>query len=467
MLKIEQKPLDDHQMHLTVEVEKQTLENARQKAARKIAKRVKIPGFRPGKAPFSVVEKQVGPEAIKDEAIEIVLDEMYPKVIEESGIRPYSSGTLEKVHEDKDPLIFEIRVPLSPEVTLGKYQKIRMPFEDKPITEEDINNVFKNLREQNAMMAPVERPVQAGDIAYILLSAERKTPDKDGDTTLLNERRYPVMVEAPDTDTKGEWPYPGFSQELLGLKPGDEKTLGHTFAEDSDFEDLRGETASFKLKLEEIKDRQLPELDDAFAQSVGSYQTLADLRAEIESQLTESFRREAEGAYETQVVEKLVAESEVKFPSQMLHHEIHHHIEDMGPDLAARGMDLDTYLKSRNITFDQLEEEVTPEVEERLKKSLVIMEVAKQEEIEVGDDEVEGLVQERILRLSQTLTEDQMKRVLSKENLQGLVSRTLSEEVIRRTLERLRLTAQGQSPDKAAKKAKKSEEPVEEKATEE
>lgn len=445
-------------MHLSVEVEKQILESARKKAARHIAKRVKIPGFRPGKAPFSIVEKQVGPEAIKDEAIEIVLNEMYPKVIEESGIQPYSSGMLEKVHEDKDPLVFEIRVPLSPEVKLGKYDKIRLPYEDKPVTEEDVNNVFKNLREQNAVLVPVERPVQAGDIAYIQMSAERQNPDKDGNTSLLTERRYPVMVETPETDPKGEWPFPGFSQELIGLKPGDEKTVKHTFAKDSDFEDLRGETATFTFKLEEIKDRQLPELDDAFAQSVGSYQTLADLRIEIEKQLTESYRREAEGAYETEVVDKLVADSEVKFPSQMLHHEIHHYIEDMGPDLAVRGMDLDAYLKSRDITFDQLEEEVSPQVEERLKRSLVITEVAKQEGIEVAEDEVEGLLQERLVRLSQSLNEDQMKQVLSKDNLQGLVSRTVSEEVIRRTLEHLRLTAQGQKPDK--KKSKKNEEPA-------
>ncbi|MCW5877115.1 MAG: trigger factor [Anaerolineales bacterium] len=465
-MKIEQKPLDDHQMHFSVEVEKQALEGARQKAARKIAQRVKIPGFRPGKAPFNVVEKQVGPEAIKDEAIDIVLNEMYPKVIEEAGIRPYSSGTLEKVYEDKDPLVFEFRVPLSPEVTLGDYQKIRLPFEDKPVTQEDIEDVFKNLREQNAVLAPVQRPVQAGDMAYVLMSAERQTPDKEGNTALLNERRYPVVVEAADVDTKSEWPFPGFSQELVGMQPGEEKAITHTFAADSDFEDLRNETASFKVKLEEIKDRQLPELDDAFAQSVGSYQTLADLRAEIEKQLTENYSRQAEDAYETQVVEKLLAESEIKFPPQMLHHEIHHFIEDMEPDLAARGMDMETYLKSRQMTFDQLEEEVSPQVEERMKKSLVIMEVSRQEEIEVGEEEVQGLVEERIARLGQSLNEEQMKKVLAKDNLPGLVNRIVSEEVIRRTLERLRLIAQGQAPAKMAK-AEKNEEPVAEQAADE
>jgi trigger factor len=446
-LKISQKPLDDHQIQFSVEVEAQTLESARQKAARKIAQRVKIPGFRPGKAPFNVIEKQVGAQAIKDEALDIVLDDMYPRVIEETGIKPYGPGTLEKVHEDKDPQVFEFRVPLSPEVKLGDYKDIRLPFKDKSVTEKDIQNVLDNLREQNAVLQPVERAAQEGDIAYILLSAERQTP-KEGKTALLSERRYPVVIEKADVDTKNEWPFPGFSRLLIGLKVGEEKSFPHTFAKDSEYEELRGEAATFKLKVEEIKDRQLPELNDELAQSLGNYKTAADLRTEVEKQLTDNYKQQAEDEYENQIVEKIIEGSQIKYPPQMLHHEIHHYIEDMGPDLAARGLDLDTYLKSRQITHDQLEEEVSPRVEERLKKSLVIMEVSREEKVEVPESEVQGLVEEKIKRLQQVVSADDMRKLLAKDNLQGLVSRTLTEEVIRRTLERLRVIAQGKEPEK-------------------
>ena len=443
MLKISQKALDDHQIQFSVEVEAQTLETARQKAARKIAQRVKIPGFRPGKAPFNVIEKQVGPQAIKDEALDIVLDDMYPRVIEETGIKPYGPGSLEKVHEDKDPQVFEFRVPLSPEVKLGDYTSIRLSFEDKPVTKKDIENVLDNLREQNAILQPVQRASQEGDIAYILLSADRQTP-KDGKTALLAERRYPVVIEKEDVDTKNEWPFPGFSRLLISIKVGDEKTFPHTFAKDSEYEDLRGEVSTFKLKVEEIKDRQLPELDDALAQSLGNYKSVAELRTEVEKQLTENYSRQAEDEYENRIVEKIIEGSEIKYPPQMLHHEIHHYIEDMGPDLAARGLDLETYLKSRQITQDQLEEEVSPRVEERLKKSLVIMEISRQEKIEVPEIEVQGLVEEKVKRLQQVLSAEDMRKVLAKDNLQGLVSRTLTEEVIRRTLAQLRAIAKGQ-----------------------
>jgi trigger factor len=187
----------------------------------------------------------------------------------------------------------------------------------------------------------------------------------------------------------------------------------------------------------------LPDLDDALAQSLGNYKTAAELRTEVEKQLTENSKRQSEDEYENQIVEKIIEGSEIKFPPQMLHHEIHHYIEDMGPDLAARGLDLETYLKSRQITHDQLEDEVSPRVEERLKKSLVIMEVSRAEKLEVAENEVQGLVEEKVNRLQQVLSAEDMRKILAKDNLQGLVSRTLTEEVIRRTLARLREIAQG------------------------
>ncbi|MEX1248786.1 MAG: trigger factor [Anaerolineales bacterium] len=453
-MKIDQETLDDHQIRFTVEVETQTLENARHKAARQIAQRVKVPGFRPGKAPFAVIEKQVGAQAIKDEALDIVLDEMYPRIIEETGIKPYGPGTLEKVHEDKTPQVFEFRVPLSPEVKLGDYAKIRLPYADKPVTPTDVENVLNNLREQNAVLAPVQRPAQEGDISYILMSAERQTPDKDGRSALLPERRYPVVIEKADVDTKTEWPFPGFSRLLIGLKAAEEKIFPHTFSKDSEFEDLRGAAATFKIKVEEIKDRQLPDLDDAFAQTLGNYKAFAELRADVEKQLTENYRLQAEDEYESRIVDKIIENSQIKYPPQMLHHEIHHYIEDMGPDLAARGLDMETYLKSRQLTMEQLEEEVSPRVEQRLKKSLVLMEVSKQEKIEVPENEVQGLVEEKVKRLQQVISPDEMRKLLAKENLQGLVSRALTEEVIKRTLARLRAIAQGQAETVTPPKSK-------------
>jgi trigger factor len=452
---------DDHQLLLTVEIEPQILEGARQRAAKRIAQKVKIPGFRPGKAPFSVVEKQVGEKAIKDEALDIVIDDVYPKLIEETGVRPYGPGTLEKVNEEQTPAIFEFRVPLSPEVTLGDYDKIRLPYEEKTPKPEDTERVYKDLREQASILSPVERAAQEGDIAYMLMSAARQEP-KDGSTELLPERSYPVVIEKADVDTRTEWPFPGFSRTLIGMKAGDEKSYPHTFAKDSDFEDLRGQTAEFKIKMESIKARELPEFDDAFAQSLGNYKDAGELKAEVDRQMSENFKRETREAYEDEIVMKMIAESQIKFPPQMLHHEVHHYIEDMVPDLNARGLDLETYLKSRQMDLEALEEEVEPRVEERLKKSLVIMEASRKENIEVPENEVQGLVELKLAQLSQVMNEQDFRKLLNKDNLQGLVSRTLTEEVIRRTLARLTAIAQGKGEEhrkESAAKSVKTEEP--------
>lgn len=444
-MKIDQQPLDDHQVRLTVEVENAQLESARKRAARKIAQQVKIPGFRPGKAPYSVIERQVGPEAIEDEALDIVLDDVYPKVIEETGIKPWGPGTLEKVDEDKEPRVFEFRVPLSPTVELGDYKKIRIPFEEKPVTEKDIQGVIDNLREQQAVLEPVERAAQEGDMVHAVISGERDKADHDGNTALLAERRYPVIIESQDVDTSNEWPFPGFSHQLIGLRPGDKKTLRHAYSKDSSFEELRGAAATFKINVEEIKDRILPELNDDFAKSLGDYENLAQLREEIEKSLRENFESRQNEEYDNQIVDAIVEGSTIKFAPQMLDHEIEHYIEDLQPQLASQGMDLDTYLKSRQMELDDLKTEVRPRVEERLKRSLVLMEVSKAEGSEVSEDEVAGIVQEKIARIQTMVPEDEARRLFSGDSLQGMVSRTITEEIIDRTLQRLRQIAKGKA----------------------
>lgn len=459
-MKIDQKALDDHQVQLTVEVEAEALNIARRKAARQIASRVKVPGFRPGKAPFSVIEKQVGSEAIQEEAIDIMLEEVYPQVLEESGVKPYGPGTLEKIEEDKEPHVFEFRVPLSPEVSLGDYKSIRVPLKKKKVSKKDIEGVINNLREQQAVLQPVERAAEDGDMVYIQLSANKLKADDKGNTELLNERRYPVVIEKEDVDSGNEWPFPGFSRNLIGLSAKDEKEIAYTYSDDSEFEDLRGEKATFNLSVEEIKDRVLPKLDDEFAKSVGEYKDVSALQAEVELSLKGNFEQQQKDEHENSIVEKILADAKIKFPPQMLDHEIEHYIEDLGPQLASQGMDMETYLKSRQMEMAELQDEVRPNVEERLKKSLVLMEVSKQEKIEVSEADIQDLVQKKIVRLQELLSEDEARRSLTGEALQGLVSQTMTEEIIGRTLTRLGLISLGKAdeeePAKEAKAPKKA-----------
>ena len=301
-MKIEKQTLEDHQVKLTVEVEEKTFEDAKRRAAKKVSRQTKIPGFRPGRAPYNVVVRQVGEPLILEEALDLLVQDIYPKIIEETEIQPYGPGKLENV-ESMEPPVLEFIVPLEAEVELGDYHSIRKPYEPDEVSEQQVDDVIDDLRERQAILEPADRPVKEGDVVYIKLSAERTQPgaaadtsdeseetDEAEDLTLIPERSVPILVqpeqekssskseqdeqdeqdeEEPQEEEPEEWPYPGFSRQLIGLSKDDEKTLTHTFPEDTQFESLRGVEAVFHVEVEDLKSRSLPELDEEFAKALG------------------------------------------------------------------------------------------------------------------------------------------------------------------------------------------------------
>ena len=173
-MKIDKQFQEDHQVKITVEVEPEQMESMKRRSARKIARRVKIPGFRPGKAPYAVIVRQVGEAAIIEDALELLVNDIYPKVIEEADINPYGPGSLENVGS-LDPPTLEFVVPLEAEVVLGDYRSLRRPYEPEPVKDEDIQDVLDNIRERQAVIEPVERAAEEGDLVTVRISAKRTT----------------------------------------------------------------------------------------------------------------------------------------------------------------------------------------------------------------------------------------------------------------------------------------------------
>ncbi|MCK4898867.1 MAG: trigger factor family protein, partial [Anaerolineales bacterium] len=196
-MNIDSVPLEDHQVKITVEVDPDSFESSKRRAARKLSKRAKIPGFRPGKAPYPVIVRHIGESVILEEAVEITIDEIYPKVIEEAEIEPYGPGTLEGIPE-MDPPTFEFIVPLRATVELGDYQSIRFPYELEDITDNDVDDVINNLREQQAVIEPVERSAQEGDLVTVRVNALRTQIEEDEDPKLIDNRSIPIVIEAED-----------------------------------------------------------------------------------------------------------------------------------------------------------------------------------------------------------------------------------------------------------------------------
>lgn len=436
-MKIEKQFLEDHQIKLTVEIDDDRVDEMKRRAAAKIARRVKIPGFRPGKAPYPVIVRTVGDSAIFEEALEMLLDNIYPEVIKEADIKPHGPGQLKDMPK-LEPLTLEIIVPLEAEVTLGDYKAIRKAYEPEPVPESKVDDALNSLREQQAIVAPVDRPVQPGDMVTVSISVE-KTPE-EGSEILFKEQPVPLIVQEASED---EWPYAGFSNSLIGKSAGDEGTFEHQYPDDFSEENLRNVTAIVHYQIQNVKSRTLPELTDEFAASIGELENMEALRANVRRSLEQQAETAYNKDYDEEVIDEAVELAEFKYPPQMLDEEIEQIKRDLVRRLERQGLDLGIYLKSREMDEAAFEEELKPVAEQRLKRGLLISEIGKVEEIQVKNEEVYEEADSALNYLSQALPKNEVRQLKNRNVQSSLVSNVLMDLFTNKTIERLRNIASG------------------------
>ena len=446
-MKIETSRLEDHQVKLTVEVESASLESAKHKAARKIARQIKIPGFRPGKAPFPVVLRQVGEASVLEEAIELLVEEIYPEVIKTAEIEPYGPGSLEKI-VSTDPPKFEFLVPLKSTVDLGDYKAVRESFEPVGVSEEDVEEIIENLRAQHAILEPVERNTQAGDWVRVRIHAH-KAEDEDAEP-LIGERPMSVVIKDEDAAAKDEWPFPGFSRHLIGLQVGDKKELSYKFDDSSQYENLRNVEAIFIVEMIEVRSRTLPPEDDEFAQSVGEFSTMAELRQAIRSNLESSSLATYEAEYDDKILEMIAKISTINFPPQMLEREIDDILHSLNDRLEQQGLSMDLYLKSRQLDPEGLREETRPVAETRLKKTLVLLEIAEAENIQIDPQDLRTETEKTLAEAYRVLPESEYRKLVKRDAASSLVSNVMMDMLLHKTRERLRAIARGEGESTSA-----------------
>ena len=401
-MKIEKQIQDDHQAKLVVEVEQEQMEASKRRAARKMASRGKIPGFRPGKAPYPVILRYYGEQAITEQAIDELVDEIYPKVLEEAGIEPAAAGSLESI-DNLEPPKLTFRVPLAPEVDLGDYHSIRLPYEWTPPGEREVDKAIEDLRQMYASTETVDREAQVGD--YVLVDVKGQPEESaEGDedrTAALSRTGFAAFLRQDDRDE--EWPYKGFNKELVGLKPGDSKTVKYTYpAGDSD-EAMRGMTVNFDVTLRTVRSVILPDLDDDFAKTTGAGETLEALRDTLRKDVENRSRADYDDKYFVDLIEKIKEGAALKYAPQSVEHEGEHVLEDLQQRLSQQGLDLQTYFKMRNTTQEKfVEEEVQPVAKKRLERSLILDQIIRQEKVSVDNTSLDA-------EFSNTLTELQMQ----------------------------------------------------------
>lgn len=445
-MKIETQPLEDHQVKLIVEVDPEPVEQAKRRAARQIARRTKIPGFRPGKAPYNIVQRMVGDEAILEEGLEILVKDLYPQILEEANVRPYGPGRFENI-ANLEPLTLEFVVPLEAEVDLGDYRSIRIPYELDEVSEEQVEEVLQNLRERQAIEEPVERPVEPGDRVFVRISASRLKTEEGQEPSLFQDQSRSFIIREEDGFDEDTWPFPGFSRQLIGISAGEEKYIPYTFPEDSDFTSLQGVPVEFRVVIEEVKSRTLAELNDEFAQSVGEYETLNELRAEIRNNLEQQARDAYHSVYDDQIVKQVIESSAIKYSPQMIQDEIGEVIHQLEHRLKGQNLDIETYLKTRNMEMEDLREEVTPVAEARLMRSLALLEIAQAENIQVEKEELQAETERTLQAMTRFMSEAEMRKISPNDLIPNLVGNIMADMKITRTLEQLRTIARGELED--------------------
>lgn len=376
--------LEKNMAKLTIEVSAEDLEKALEAAYQKEKNKISIPGFRKGKVPRAMVEKMYGAAVFYEEAANILMQQNYPAAVEESGADIVSRPTIDIVQIEKGkPFIFTAEVAVRPEVTLGKYMGVTVTKIDCTVSDEEVAEALEKERNNNSRTISVtDRPVQEGDTAVIDYEGFVDGVAFEGGK---GENHSLEIGSHSFIDT--------FEDQLVGKNVGDEVEVNVTFPEQYHAADLAGKPAMFKVKINEIKVKELPELDDEFAQDVSEFDTLAEYKEDLKKRLEEQKENEAKRTKEDEAIQKIIDKSKMELPDAMVDTQCENMIEEFAQRIAQSGLSMEQYMQFSGLTLDALKEQVRPEAVSRIQSSLVLEAIAKAENIEVTDEDIDAEIE--------------------------------------------------------------------------
>jgi len=378
-MKVSTEKLGNCQTVFTIEAEASELDKSLDEAYHHLVNEVSIPGFRKGKAPRAILVQHIGEKNLLEEALEHLVPQLYKQAIESQELEPIAGPQIEVTQSE--PLVFKATVSLKPEVKLGDYHSIRLePGPEIKIAKEEVTAAMEEFRERQGVWVPVERPVELGDLVAMDIQA-----DVDG-RPWLNHKG--VLYEV-DKDSRS--PVPGFASQLQGAEKNEEKTFSLTIPDDYPIKEMRGKESTFKVTVTEIKEKQLPELNDELAQSVG-YDNLADMKKKVAADLRA--RAEARNRLELKqkALDALVKISQVSYPPILEDEEITGLLRDEARRLGFR--ELADYLRRTGKTEEELKQELRPTAQKRLIEGLILEKLAEEEKIEINSSEVDNKIDE-------------------------------------------------------------------------
>jgi len=425
-MQITKETIDPNRLRLDITADQASLDGAKRQVLGQLGGELKVAGFRAGKAPAHLVEKQLDQRLLQSEFLEQAVNRLYSDAVRQEKLRPV---TQPQVSISKfvpfTTLEFTAEVEVIGDIKLADYKSIKLAPKAVSVTAKDVNEVLENLRRRAATKTDVQRAAKAGDevtIDFAGTDAETKAPIEGADG-----KDYPLLLGSQAF-------IPGFEEELIGLKAAAKKTFELTFPKDYAAQALQNRRVTFKVTVTKVQELALAKLDDAFAASVGPFKTLAELKADVKKQLTAERRRESQQAYDNELLEKIAAKSTVAIPKTLVDEELNNLEEEEKRNVVYRGQTWQEHLDAEGLTADAHREQKRPSAEMRIKAGLILGEIAEREHVNVTPEELEI----RLQLLKGQYTDPAMQAELDKpENQRDIRGRMLTEK----TLDKLRAYA--------------------------
>ena len=426
--------LEHNMAKLTIEVSAEELEKALDSAYNKQKNSISIPGFRKGKVPRAMIEKMYGAGVFYEDAANELMQKSYSEAIDESGIDIVSRPSVEVVQIEKGkPFIYTAEVAVKPEVELGKYKGVTVTKIDTSVSDDEVAEALEQERNKNARDVSVtDRAIQEGDTAVIDFEGFVDGVAFEGG----KGENHPLEIGSHSfIDT--------FEDQLVGKNAGDEVEVNVTFPEQYQAAELAGKPAMFKVKINEVKAKELPELDDEFAQDVSEFDTLAEYKEDLKKQLVEKKEVEAKKTKEDEAIQKIIDKSKMDIPEAMIETQCESMVEEFAQRIAQSGLSMEQYLQFSGMTVDQLKEQVRPEATTRIQSSLVLEQIAKEENIEISDEEVDAEVEK--MAAAYGMEADKLKEYMGEAEKKSMKSDLAITKAVELIMENVKERAKAKS----------------------
>lgn len=369
--------LEKNQVAVTIEVGAEEFEAALERAYKKLRGRMNIPGFRPGKAPRTMIEKRYGAEVFYDEAVEGSFPVAYMQAIADKDLKVVGQPKVEMLNISRDGYTFKATVAVYPEVKLGQYKGLSAPKGEVKVTAEDVNARLKELAERETRLVTVERKVKKGDVAVIDFEGfDQGVPFEGG-----KGENYELEIGS------GSF-VPGFEEQVIGMQAGEEKDIDITFPEDYTKE-LAGKAVVFHVKVDEVKVKEAPAMDDEFAKDVSEFETLKELKADIKKKITDERQAQVDRAFEDALLDQVVAGMACDVPQAMIDEQIESLVENFKSRMQSQGVPYEQYLKYTGATEESLKAEAADPAEKQVRMALALEAIIAEEKLEAAEDELE------------------------------------------------------------------------------